>query len=97
MPTFIVLMNYTDQGIKSIKEAPGRIAEWEKAIVAAGGKKIGSYTVMGQYDRVLIVEAPSDEVAMSGLLQLGRAGNVRTTTLKAFTDKEFAEMVKKLP
>ena len=52
---------------------------------------------MGQYDRVVIVETPSDEVAMSALLQVGRAGNVRTTTLKAFTDEQFAEMVKKLP
>jgi len=97
MPTFIVLMNYTDQGIKGIKETPSRIAEWEKAIAAGGGKKIGGYTVMGQYDRVVIVETPSDEVAMSALLQVGRAGNVRTTTLKAFTDEQFAEMVKKLP
>jgi len=52
---------------------------------------------MGQYDYVAIAEVPSDEVGMTGLLSLGMQGNVRTTTLRAFTNKEFAEIVKKLP
>ena len=52
---------------------------------------------MGEYDYVGIGEAPSDEVAMTFMLAQGSAGNVRTTTLKAFTKEEFAEIVKKLP
>ena len=62
-----------------------------------GGKVLGFYAVMGEYDYVAIGEAPSDQVAMTFALGLGSAGNVRTTSLKAFTKEELAEMVKKLP
>jgi len=97
MPTYIILMNLTEQGVKNIKEAPQSIEAAAKAIEAAGGKLKDFYTVMGQYDYVAIAEGPSDEVAMAQLLGLGAAGNVRTTTLKAFTKEEFAEILKKLP
>lgn len=97
MPTYITLMKFTNQGIKNIKSAPQRIKEGIKAWEAMGGKLIGFYAVMGKYDYVAIGEAPSDEVAMAFNLSLGSFGNVRTTTLRAFTDEEFAEMVKKLP
>ncbi len=97
MPTYVVLMNLTDQGIKNIKDAPGRIEENAKELEAVGGKLLGFYVVMGQYDYVAIAEGPSDEVAMMQALALGTRGNVRTTTLKAFTLEEFTEIVKKLP
>lgn len=97
MPTYICLMKLTDQGIKDIKNAPKRIEEAVKGLEAMGGKLIGFYTVMGEYDYVGIAEAPSDEVAVAFLLGLGSAGNVRTTTLKAFTSEQFAAIVKRLP
>ena len=97
MPTYIVLYKLTDQGIKNIKEAPQRIEEGIKALEAAGGKVIGFYSVMGEYDYVSIGEAPNDETAVALALAIGSQGNVRTTTLKAFTKEEFAEIVKKLP
>jgi uncharacterized protein with GYD domain len=62
-----------------------------------GGKVIGFYVVMGEYDYVAVGEAPSDEVATIFSLALGTIGNVRTTTLRAYTRQEFAEMLKKLP
>jgi uncharacterized protein with GYD domain len=96
MPTYIGLLKLTDQGIKEIKQAPQRIKEaldaWEKM----GGKVIGFYTVMGEYDYVAIGEGPSDEVQMAFALAAGSKGFVRTTTLKAFTQEEFAKIVKKL-
>ena len=97
MPTYIVLYKLTDQGIRNIKEAPQRIEEGIKALEAAGGKVIGFYSVMGEYDYVSIGEAPNDETAIALALAIGSQGNVRTTTLKAFTKEEFAEIVKKLP
>jgi len=97
MSTYILLMSLTEQGIKSIKDAPARIEQGVKAFEAMGGKVIGFYTVMGQYDYVAIGEAPSDEVVMTFLLGLGALGNVRTTTLRAFTKEELAEFVSKLP
>jgi len=97
MPRSILLMKLTDQGIKDIKNAPQRIEQGIKTFEAMGGKMIGFYTVLGEYDYVAIGEGPSDEVLMTFLLGLGSQGNVRTTTLKAFTKEEFAEAVKKLP
>ena len=97
MPRSIVLMKLTDQGIKDIKNAPQRIEQGIKGFEAMGGKITAFYSVMGEYDYVAIGEAPSDEVAMGFLLALGSQGNIRTTTLKAFTKEEFAEVVKKLP
>jgi uncharacterized protein with GYD domain len=61
-----------------------------------GGKLIDFYMVMGEYDYVVIVEGPSDEAAMIFLMELGAAGNLRTTTLKAFTREAFQEMVGQL-
>lgn len=97
MPTYILLMKLTDQGIKEIKDAPQRIEDAVKGLEAVGGKLEIFCTVMGDYDYVAISECPSDEVAATFLLLLGSMGNVRTTTLKAFTREEFADMVKKLP
>ncbi len=97
MATHIVLMKLTDQGIKDIKNAPQRIDAAAKAIEAMGGKMTGLYFTLGEYDYIAIVEGLTDEAGASFLLKLGSAGNVRTTTLKAFTTKEFAEIVKKLP
>ena len=97
MPSYIILMKLTDQGIKDIKNAPQRIEAAAKALEAMGGKMTGLYVTMGEYDYVAIGESPSDEVGMTFLLGLGAAGNVKTTTLKAFTKEQFAEMVKKLP
>src|SRR5512136_1762821 len=97
MATHIVLMKMTDQGIKDIKNAPQRIDAAAKAIEAIGGRMTGFYFTMGEYDYIGIVEGLTDEAGASFLLKLGSAGNIRSTTLKAFTKKEFAEMVKNLP
>ena len=97
MPTYIGLYKLTDKGVKNIKGAPKRIEEAIKAAEAVGGKVLGFYTVMGEYDYVAIGEFPNDEAALTLALAMGAQGNVRTTTLKAFTKEEFAKIVKKLP
>jgi uncharacterized protein with GYD domain len=97
MPTYISLMNFTEQGIKNIKDAPKRLEEAVKALEAMGGKLIAFYLVMGEYDYVGIAEAPSDEVAATFILGLGVGGSVRTTTMPAFTKEQLAEMIGKLP
>lgn|SRR5574337_667333 len=97
MATHIVLMKMTDQGIKDVKNAPQRIDAAAKAIEAMGGKLTGFYFTMGEYDYIAVVDGLSDEAGASFLLKLGSAGNVRTRTLKAFSKKDFTDMVQKLP
>ncbi len=97
MQTYIMLMNLTDQGIKTIKEAPARVEMMAKSLEAAGGRLVSFYAVMGQYDYVAIAEGPNDETAFIQLMTLGMLGNARTVTLKAFKQGEFADIVKKLP
>ena len=97
MATYIALMKLTEQGIKEIKDAPQRIAENIKQLEVMGGKLVALYAVMGEYDYVGIADAPSDEVALTFLLGLGANGQVRTTTLKAFSTEQFIEVIGKLP
>ncbi len=97
MPTYVTLYKFTDQGVKAVKESPARAEAATKALEAMGGKMLGLYWVMGEYDLIGFGEAPNDDVAMTFALGLSAAGNVRTTTIKAFTKEQFAEFVKKLP
>jgi uncharacterized protein with GYD domain len=97
MPTYIALYKLTEQGIKDIKNAPRRIEDGINGFQKMGGKVIGFYAVMGEYDYVSIAEAPNDEVGMTFSLALASGGNVRITTLKAFTTEEFKKIITKLP
>ena len=97
MPTYIVLTNWTDQGIRTVKESPQRLDATKKAIEAAGGKVLGYYLTMGRYDSVLIVEGPSDEVAATLALSSGSQGSIRTETLKAFPEAEYRKIIANIP
>lgn len=97
MPYYITLVNFTDQGVRTIKELPHRVAGAHHAIETAGGKIVGWYLTMGQYDAVVISEAPNDEAVAATVLSIARLGNVRTTTLKAFTEEQMAKIVAEIP
>ena len=97
MPTYVTLYNWTEQGVKNIKESPARLEAAIKAMQAAGGKILGVYVTLGAYDLVALSEWPSDEMVAAGALAISSLGNVRTTTLRAFTPAEFAEIVKQIP
>lgn len=96
MPTYIGLLKLTDQGSKDIMNAPARIDEGINLYKKMGGKVIGVYLVMGEYDYVVIGEAPSDEVQTAFTLTLCSQGNVKSTTLKAFTGKEIPAILAKM-
>ncbi len=93
MATYITLANYTDQGIRAIKKAPSRVDAARELVKSFGGELKEFYLTMGAYDVVSIVEAPDDETAAKIALTLGSAGNVRTITLRAFTEAEFGAIV----
>jgi uncharacterized protein with GYD domain len=89
-------MNWTDQGIKNVKDTVKRAKSFEGAIEKAGGKSLGLYYTIGRYDFVAIVEAPNDEAIASVLYNTGSLGNVHTETLKAFSTDEAANIIEKL-
>jgi uncharacterized protein with GYD domain len=97
MSASVILMKLSEEGIKDIKHAPERIEAGIKGFEAMGGKILAFYVTMGDYDYVAIGEGLDDAAAMGYLLSLGSLGNVRTTTLKAFSPEEFKEIVKRLP
>lgn len=97
MNTYITLMKLTDQGVKNVKEAPKRVEDAFKMLEKGGGKLIGFYAVLGEYDYVGIGQSPSDEAVTAFNLALGSLGNLRTLTLRAFTLEEFTGIVKKIP
>ncbi|HZD82302.1 MAG TPA: GYD domain-containing protein [Nitrososphaeraceae archaeon] len=96
MANYIALMKWTDQGIKNVKDTIKRAKAFEDAIEEAGGKSLGVYYTMGRYDFVAIIGAPNDEAIASILYSLGRLGNVRTETLRAFSAAEAANIIEKL-
>ncbi len=93
METYIVLANYTEKGIANIKESPARIQAAREAVERMGGRWLGWYLTMGRYDIVLIAEAPNSEAVASLALATGMLGNIRTETLRAFTEEEFKEIL----
>ncbi len=97
MSTYILLANYTDQGIRTIRESPGRVDAAQALIRELGGEMKQFYLTMGTHDMVVITELPSDEAAAKLALKLGSLGNVRTTTLKAFTEPEYRTLIAELP
>jgi len=85
MPTYVQLMKWTEQGRKNAETLPDRVEAVQKRVQDMGVKIIGHYLTMGQYDQIVICEAPDDEtVAKISLLVAGR-GNVATETVRAFT------------
>ena len=97
MPTYISLLRLTQQGIQNIKESPKRIEASRKAFADAGGRLRDIYVVTGQYDFVAVIEAPDDETAARLALALGTLGNVRSETMRAFTEDEYRRIIAALP
>ena len=97
METYIILGNYTQEGVSKIKESPARIEAARKAVEAAGGKFLSWHLTMGQYDFVVITEAPDAKKAASVLLAIGAQGATRTETMRALTEDEFKELVAAMP
>jgi uncharacterized protein with GYD domain len=97
MPAYISLFNFTDQGIRNVKDTLERAKAVEQAIQSAGGRKIGLWWTHGQYDGVFIYEAPDDETVTQQLLAIGMQGNVRTVTMRCFSEEEMARIVQGLP
>ena len=93
MATYLSLFNWTDQGIRSVKDSPKRLESTRKALKKLGGELKAFYMLQGHYDGVLIFDLPNEDAMTKFLLTTGSAGNVRTTTLRAFTETEFLKHI----
>lgn len=96
MATYIMLGSWTDQGITAIAESPRRLDAAKGMLAEMGGKFLAFYMTMGEHDMVAVYEAPDDDAAARFSLTLGRMGNVRTRTLKAFPEPSVREIIASL-
>ncbi len=97
MPTYLVLSKLTAQGVRNIKDTVNRAQAARKVIEAAGGRVIGTWWSLGQYDIVQITEVPDDETGVRLLLATGMQGNIQTETLPIFSEEEMQRIVQGLP
>ncbi len=96
MPYYVLLGNWTEEGVRAVKQAPKRAEAFHAAVSAAGGKVLLDLHTMGAYDFVTVVELPSDEVLNTLALRSGQQGFVRTTTLKGWNLAEFTQLTQQL-
>jgi len=97
MPSYVLLAHWTDQGVRTINQLPKRLDEAKKLLEEMEGQFREILMTMGEYDLVAIYEAPDDAVAARFTMMLGKMGNVRTTSLKAFPEEAFRQIIQSLP
>lgn len=97
MPTYVLLLSWTDQGIRSVKDTLNRAEAAAGVIDGMGGKMTQVYWTLGPYDVVAIVEAPDDETATAFAVATSSQGNIRTTTMRAFDRGEVEGILAKVP
>ena len=96
MPMYIGLVNWTDQGVKNVKDTLDRSAAFKKLATDMGCTVHGVFYTMGRYDIAIRIEAPDEATISAVVLKVAQLGNVRTETMRAYTETEFAEILKKV-
>jgi uncharacterized protein with GYD domain len=94
MALYVMLTTLTDEGRKTIKEHPGRIKEVNKEVEAMGVKILAQYALLGRYDFVNILEAPSNEAISRVAVELGSRGTLQTMTMAAMKVDDFIKSIK---
>ncbi len=95
MPTYITLVNFTDQGIRNFKDTTKRAQAFSDMVEEMGGNLKDIYWTIGAVDIVAITEAPDDETATATAIKVSSLGNVRTTTLRGFDMEEMEAIIRK--
>lgn len=93
MSKYILLLNWTDQGAKTVKESTKRYDAAKEAAKGVGATLETIYMTFGAYDLVGILDAPNDEAAATFVLRTATAGNIRATTLKAFAEADYRKII----
>ena len=97
MPSYIMLMKWTQAGIQNIKDDAARIERLQNILTSVNGELKALYFTFGRYDKVVIAEAPNDDAMAKALLMLGSFGTVSVETLKAFPKEEGLAIIRELP
>jgi uncharacterized protein with GYD domain len=97
MALYVTLYNFTDQGIRAVKESPARLEAGIKTAEAAGMKVLGAYYTQGPYDLVVVSEAEDVNAATAFALGTAAQGNVRSITMRAWDPAGFAAIVSTIP
>lgn len=97
MPTYISLIEWTQDGIENVEDSPARLDDAKGLAESLGGELIGFYLTFGQYDIVTVAEFPDDETYAQFALRVASGGSVSTETLKAFPEDDYREIIDGLP
>jgi uncharacterized protein with GYD domain len=93
MTAYVSLINWTDQGIKNFRDTTQRAADFSRLVESSGGRVRELLWTVGEYDIVCVIDFPDDETGVATLLRLGSAGNIRSSTLRAFSAEEMAGII----
>lgn len=91
MPTYVMLTNLTADGVRTLKNNPGRVAEVNREVEQIGAKVLTQYATLGQYDFVTVVEAPDDKTMAKVSVELGSRGTMTSQTLAAISSDQLAD------
>jgi uncharacterized protein with GYD domain len=97
MPTYVVLYKFTADGVKTIRDSVKRAGQVRQQNAAAGFKILEVFWTHGPYDMVAVVEAPSEEMMMGAMLNVVSAGNVTSTTMRAFDATAMSRILATVP
>ena len=96
MPGYIILSKFTSKGVAEVKGSPERVQKLKDAVAQMGGKVVGVWWTLGEYDVVTVVDAPNDQTVAAGVLTQMKQGYATSVTMRAFSEQEFTQIVGKL-
>ena len=97
MPVYVGLFNFTESGLRAVREAPARTREVVLWLEDQGFEVKSAYFTMGQYDLICVIESPDEHAQIRAVLALNQQGLFRTTTLRAYSVDEFANIIEEYP
>lgn len=96
MPTYVAMYRFTDEGARNIRQTVERAQQTRAENEQRGFKVHALYWTQGEYDLVAIVDAPDEQAMMAGILNINAAGNVRSQTMRAYSEEEMRQIIQKM-